>query len=117
MSVRGWVSSLLIAAVLTATLPAVSVAAEPATGKDAGAGKLQAAISRAATNAAGTASLRLKTAPIQSGAKSGARMQSTGGGHTTMMIISFVTAVVGVGATVYAVKELNKTTKSVTQPQ
>jgi hypothetical protein len=110
-------SSVLIAAVLAATLPAVSSAAEPATGKGEGGGKLQAAIARAATNAAGTASLQLKTAPIQSGVKSGARMQSTGGGHTTMMIISLVTAVVGVGATVYAVKELNKTTKSVTQPQ
>jgi hypothetical protein len=116
MSVRGWMSSVLIAAVLTATVPAVSFAAEPATGKGAEGGKLHLAIARAATTAAGTASLQLKTAPITSGAKSGVRRQSTGGGHT-MMIISMVTAVVGVGATVYAVKELNKTTKSVTQPQ
>src|SRR5689334_19390988 len=108
MSSRGWMSSVLMAAVLTATLPASSFAAGSDPARSAPAGKLQAAVTRAAADAAANPSLQLRTSALKSGAKSGARMQSTGGGHA-MMIVSLVTAVIGVGATVYAVKELQKT--------
>ena len=49
--------------------------------------------------------------PAPAPAKSGVRKQSTGGGHAGM-IIGLVTAVAGIGATVYMVKEMEKTTKN-----
>jgi hypothetical protein len=89
--------------------------------KDAGAGGLQAAISRAAAAATVDSSLRLSATrtPSQpaSRLKSGTRMQGTGGGGHTGMIIGLVTTAVGIAATVYAVKAVQKETKTVQQPQ
>jgi hypothetical protein len=94
--------------------------ADLAKAKDAGGG-LQAAISRAATEATVDSALRLRAARSASlpasRPKSGTRMQGTGGGGHTGMIIGLVTMAVGIAATVYAVKAVEKETKTVQQPQ
>jgi hypothetical protein len=113
----------VIAALLGGIAPVNTWAAgaDLAKGKDAGAGGLQAAISRAATEATTDSALRLRAAPAASlpagRPKSGARMQSKGGGGHTGMIIGLITTAVGIAATVYAVKAVEKETKTVQQPQ
>ena len=108
MTIRRWVSPVLIAALLTAALPATTRAAEPP--KPKASGDLHAAIARAAADAAVKPSLQLRTAP----ATPGVRKQSTGGGHT-MAIVSILGTVAGIAATVYMVKEMQKAEKKVVQ--
>jgi hypothetical protein len=114
MTIRKWVSPVLIAAFMTAVSPVSTFAAgaDQPKAKDHAAGQLHAAIARAASDAAANPTLQLRaTEP-----KSGARMQSTGGGGHTGMIIGLVTTVVGIAATVYTVKALQKSTKTIEQP-
>jgi hypothetical protein len=114
MTTRRWLSSVLIVALVSALVPASGWAAEAPADKDTKPVRLQAAIRQAAAAAAARPDMRLQTkAPARS---SGARMQSSGGGHTGT-IISLVSMAVGVGATVYMVKEMNKTTKAATSGQ
>jgi hypothetical protein len=123
MRIRHRVSAVLIAALLGGIVPANAWAAgaELAKAKDASASGLQAAISRAATEATADSALRLSAPRAASQPvgrrKSGARLQSTGGGGHTGMIIGLVTTAVGIAATVYAVKAVQKETKTVQQPQ
>ena len=116
MTVRRWISPALIAALLTAVAPATTWAAGADGTKDTaqGSSRLQAAISRAAATAVAKPSLQLRM-PARPAA-GGVRMQSSGGGHSGM-IISLVSTVVGVGATVYMVKQMQKTTKTATAGQ
>jgi|SRR5579872_2421496 len=121
MRIRRWVSGVLIAALLGVIAPVTTWAAgaDPTKDKDPSTGRLHAAISRAASEASANRSLQLTAQPASQPAvsrKSGARMQSTGGGHTGM-IIGLVTTAVGIAATVYAVKAVQKETKTVQQPQ
>jgi uncharacterized protein HemX len=111
MTIRRWVSPVLIGAMLTAFAPVNAWAAGPESSKSTKptAAPLNAAIARAAADAAHNPSLQLRTAPP----KSGVRMQ--GGGHT-MMVITLVSTVAGIGATYYAVKQLQKNTKTIEQP-
>jgi len=114
MKIRRVVSPIVIAAFVTAVAPINTWAAgaDLAKAKDPNAGRLHAAITRAASDAAANPALQLRaTEPT-----SGARMQSTGGHGHTGMIIGLVTTVVGIAATVYTVKALQKTEKSVQQP-
>jgi hypothetical protein len=122
MTIRRGVSAVVIAALLGMIAPTDTWAggADPATSKNPGTGRLQAAISRAASDASANPSLQLTSQPATQPAtpvKSRARMQSTGGGGHTGMIIGLVTAAVGIAATVYAVKAVQKETKAVQQPQ
>lgn len=112
MALRRWISPVLIAALLTAVTPATGWAAGAEGAKDQTGGSLQRAISRAAANAATKSSLQLRM-PARP-ATSGTRMQGTGGGGHTGMILGLVSTVVGVGATVYMVKQMQKTTKAAT---
>lgn len=120
MRIQRRVSAVLIAALLG---PANTWAAgaELAKATNAGAGGLQAAISRAATQATTDSALRLSATPAPSQPasrpKSGVRRQSTGGGGHTGMIIGLVTTAVGIAATVYAVKAFQKEEKTIQQPQ
>jgi hypothetical protein len=127
MRIRHRLLSVLIAALLGGIAPVNTWAAgaELAKAKDAGASGLQAAISRAAVQASADSSLRLSATRTSSQPasqparrpKSGTRMQGTGGGGHTAMIIGLVTTAVGIGATVYMVKAMQKETKAVQQPQ
>ena len=111
---RRWITSALIVAMVSALAPMTGWAGETAP-PVATAGRLQTAIRQAAVSAAATPALQLQTKPpAQAPAKSGVRKQSTGGGHAAM-IIGLATAVAGVGATVYMVKEMQKTTKNLPQ--
>lgn len=114
MTLRRWISPVLIATMVTALAPATSWAAGPGSSKDKAQGPtLEAAITRAATDAASNPSLQLHSAPpAAAGTGRQVRKQSTGGGggHTAM-IVSLVSAAVGIGATVYMVKEMEKTTQ------
>jgi hypothetical protein len=121
MTIRRWISPVLIAALLGVIAPVNTWAAgaDLTKGKDPGTGRFQAAISRAASEASANPSLQLTAQPATHPAmpaQSGARMQSKGGGHTGM-IIGLVTTAVGIAATVYAVKAVQKETKTVQQPQ
>jgi hypothetical protein len=121
MTIRRWVSPVLIAALLGVIAPVDTWAGEAGLAKatDPGPGRLHAAISRAASEASANPSLQLTSQPATQPprpAKSGVRRQSTGGGHTGM-IIGLVTTAVGIAATVYAIKAVQKEEKTVQQPQ
>ncbi|HEX6464297.1 MAG TPA: hypothetical protein VFZ98_07590 [Vicinamibacterales bacterium] len=105
MRIRRWVSPALITVLLIAALPATTRAAEPA--KARAAGGLQGAIARAAGDAATKPSLQLRRGPANPG------VRQSGGGHT-MAIVSIVGTLVGTAATVYAVKEMQKSAKKTT---
>jgi hypothetical protein len=114
---RRWISSALIVAMVSAIAPLSGWAAEttPAAGTAKG-GRLQSAIRQAAAASAATPALQLQSQPpAPAPAKTGVRKQSSGGGHAGM-IIGLVTAAAGIGATVYMVKEMEKTTKNVATP-
>lgn len=123
MKIQRRMSAVLIAALLGGIVPtnAWAAGAELAKAKDSGAGGLQAAITRAASEATTDSALRLNAAPAPSQPasrpKSGVRRQSTGGGGHTGMIIGLVTTAVGIAATVYAVKAFQKEEKTIQQPQ
>ncbi len=115
MKIQRRLSPVLIAALLSVIVPVNTWAAGADAAKNGlgktDSSKFQAAITRAAADAAVKPSLQLR--PMQP--KSEARMQGSGG-HTGM-IIGLVTTVVGAAATVYMVKTLQKTTKAATQQQ
>lgn len=113
MNTRRWLSSALIAALVSTLAPATGWAAgAPAGRSDTSPARLRAAIRQEAVKAAATPSLQLQAKAVPAKA-SGARMQAAGGGGGhTMMIVSLVSTVVGVGATVYMVKQMQKTTKA-----
>jgi len=117
MTIRRWVSPILITALLGVVAPADTWAAgaELATAKDSGTGRLHAAISRAASQAVTDSKLQMGVTQPAAQPLPGVRMKGgTGGGHTGM-IIGLVTAGVGIAATVYAVKAMQKTEKQVQQ--
>jgi hypothetical protein len=112
MTTRRWITSALIVTIVSALAPLNSWAGETASTNDAKTGRLQTAIRQAAVAAAATPALRLQSKmPAPAPPKSGVRKQSTGGGHAGM-IVGLVTAAAGIGATVYMVKEMEKTTKN-----
>jgi hypothetical protein len=112
MTARRWISMVLVGTLLVALSPATTWAgpAQPQPAKAAA--SLHAAIAHAAVDAAGNPSLRLRI-PAQA-SQSGARMQSTGGGGHVGMILGIVGSLAGVAATVYMVKQMQKTTKQIT---
>lgn len=112
MKIRRWVSPVLIAALIGVVAPVNTWAAgaDVAKAKDRGAGRLHAAISRAATEAVSNPALQLGVSQPAAEPATGVRMQRSGGGHTGM-IIGLVTTAVGIAATVYTVKALQKSTK------
>src|SRR5262245_43951135 len=112
MTIRRVLSSALIAALLVGLTPAKTWATSPAQEKAQRTRGLRAAISRAATQAATEPSLQMR-GPGKPAAQ-GVRMQSAGGGGHTGMILSIVGTLVGVAGTVYMVKQLQKTQKTVT---
>src|SRR5579884_2575335 len=107
MQIRRWVSPVLVAALLAMTAPVDlwAAGADPAKSTPHAADRLHAAITRAAAQATANPALQLRVMEP----KSAARMQQSGGSHTGM-IIGLVTTVVGVAATVYAVKAIQKNT-------
>jgi hypothetical protein len=112
MTARRWISTGLIGTLLIALSPATTWAAGPGQPQQATpAAALHVAIAHAAADAAGNPSLQLRIPAQQR--RSGARMQSTGGGHTGM-ILGIVGSLVGVAATVYMVKQMQKTTNQIT---
>lgn len=112
MTARRWISTVLIGALLIALSPATTWAEGPAQPTQTNApATLHAAITHAAADAASDPALQLRI-PSQS-PQSGIRKQSTGGGHTGM-ILGIVGSLVGVAATVYMVKQMQKTTKQIT---
>lgn len=112
MTARRWISTVLIGALLIALSPATTWAEGPAQPTQTKApATLHAAITHAAADAASDPALQLRI-PSQS-PQSGIRKQSTGGGHTGM-ILGIVGSLVGVAATVYMVKQMQKTTKQIT---
>ena len=116
MTTRRWITSALMMTMMSALAPVNSWAGGPTpAAADVKTGRLQMAIRQAAASAAMTPSLQLQSkAPAKS---TGVRKQSNGGGggHTGM-IIGLVTAAAGIGATVYMVKEMEKTTKNLPTP-
>ena len=112
MTIRRWLSAALIAALISVLVPVNTWAAGTPLEKDLKPARLQVAIRQAAAQAVRSPALRLKpTGPTK---RSGSRMQTSGGGGGhTMMIVSLVSAAVGIGATVYMVKEMEKTTKTI----
>jgi uncharacterized protein HemX len=95
---------------VTGAMPVM--AAGPDHVKDTQSGSLRSAVERAATRA--VAEHQLTSAPGRPAAQTGARMQSSGGGHTGM-IISLVSVIAGAAGTYYMVKQLKKTTDQVNQ--
>ena len=113
---RRLITSALIVTMVSALAPLNSWAGGTTPTTDAKAGRLQAAIRQAAATAAATPSLQLQAKPpAPAPAKTGVRRQSTGGGGHAGMIIGLVTAAASIGATVYMVKEMQKTTKNLPQ--
>jgi hypothetical protein len=114
---RRLITSVLIVTMVSAIAPLNSWAGGTTPAPDSKAGRLQEAIRQAAVTAAATPALRLQAkAPAAAPAKTGVRRQASGGGggHAGI-IIGLVTAAAGIGATVYMVKEMEKTTKTLPQ--
>lgn len=112
MTARRWMSTVLIGTLLIALSPATSWAegaGQPQPAKTRA--TLHSAIAHAAADAASDPSLQLRI-PAQS-SHPGTRMQSTGGGGHVGMILGIVGSLAGVAATVYMVKQMQKTTKQI----
>lgn len=111
MTVRQCLSTGLIAALMTGMVPATTWAAGPSESQKT-TGNLHLAIARVAAESAHDASLQMLPAR-PTGTDPNVRKQSSGGGHA-MMVMTIIGSLVGVAATVYMVKELQKTTKQAT---
>jgi hypothetical protein len=113
MTIKIGVSAIVAIAMFAALLPTAAFAAPAGASSPPSRPDLHAAIHRAAVQAASQ-----QPAPITLGrpASQAVRKQSTGGGHT-MMIISLVSTVAGIAATYYVVKQMQKTTKTVQSEQ
>jgi hypothetical protein len=110
MTIRQCVSMALAVALITGAMPVM--AAGPDQVKDPQSASLRSAVDRAATRA--VAEHQLTSAPGRPAPQNGARLQSSGGGHTGM-IISLVGVIAGAAGTYYMVKQLKKTTDQVNQ--
>jgi hypothetical protein len=121
MTARRWVSSSLIAALISTLTPVAGWAADIAPGTAGKPAGLETAIRKAAADAATKPSLQLQhqvpAGVVVGSPSSGTRMQASGGGGHMGMILGLVSTVVGVGATVYMVKQMQKTTKTATSGQ
>ncbi|HEY2432329.1 MAG TPA: hypothetical protein VGI12_06610 [Vicinamibacterales bacterium] len=115
MTIRRCTTSVLIGTLISALAPANSWAADSTSANPPKAFSLQVAIHQAAAAAVATPNLRLQVKAPAPAKASGVRRQSNGGGHAGM-IIGLVTAVAGIGATLYMVKEMEKETKNIPVP-
>ncbi|HEY3885061.1 MAG TPA: hypothetical protein VGL62_07630 [Vicinamibacterales bacterium] len=114
MTARRWLSTALMGTFLVGLTPATTWAAGPDQ-PNRQTPDLRSAITRAAASAAATPSLQLQVIPARPTSDPNVRKQSTGGGHV-MMVMTILGTVAGIGATVYMVKQMQKTEKSITTP-
>ena len=107
MKTRRFVAVVLAASILAVALPETARAGEPTT-RPAQSVDLRAAIDRAATQLAAQPA----TAPAKQHSSSSAGQAAYGGdgGGKGMLIVTLVTTVVGLGATYYMLKEMQKQT-------
>ena len=107
MKTRRFVAVVLAATTLAVALPETARAGEPTT-RPAQSVDLRAAIDRAATQLAAQPA----TAPAKqhSSSSAGQAAYGGGGGGKGMLIVTLVTTVVGLGATYYMLKEMQKQT-------
>jgi len=107
MKTRRFVAVVLAASTLAVALPETARAGEPTT-RPAQSVDLRAAIDRAATQLAAQPA----TAPAKqhSSSSAGQAAYGGGGGGKGMLIVTLVTTVVGLGATYYMLKEMQKQT-------
>jgi hypothetical protein len=107
MKTRRFVAVVLAASILAVALPETARAGEPTT-RPAQSVDLRAAIDRAATQLAAQPA----TAPAKqhSSSSAGQAAYGGGGGGKGMLIVTLVTTVVGLGATYYMLKEMQKQT-------
>ncbi len=110
------VLSTTLAAALVVGLSAVPAAAQPPTAAGGRPLDIYASMERAVARAAGE---QPATRPAPAGRKTNAAKQtssgspSSGGGHTGL-IIGLITAAAGIGGTVYAVHQMQKTEDTIT---
>lgn len=112
MTARQCLSTGLIVALITATVPATTWAAGPDQPQKPATGNLHQAITRVTTENATNPSFQLL--PMRPTQDPNVRKQGSGG-HA-MMVMTIVGSLVGVAATVYMVKQLQKTEKQATTP-
>ena len=107
MKTKRFVPVVLAASILAVALPETARAGEPTT-RPAQSDDLRAAIDRAATQLAAQPA----TAPAKqhSSSSAGQAAYGGGGGGKGMLIVTLVTTVVGLGATYYMLKEMQKQT-------
>jgi hypothetical protein len=106
MKTKGFVAVVLAASILVGAYPGTARAGEPTT-RPAQSVDLRAAIDRAATQLAAQPA----TAPHKPhSSNAGQAAYGGGGGGKGMLIVTLVTTVVGLGATYYMLKEMQKQT-------
>ena len=106
MKTKGFVAVVLAASILVGAYPGTAPAGEPTT-RPAQSVDLRAAIDRAATQLAAQPA----TAPHKPhSSNAGQAAYGGGGGGKGMLIVTLVTTVVGLGATYYMLKEMQKQT-------
>ncbi|MGH9408349.1 MAG: hypothetical protein ACRD1V_02725 [Vicinamibacterales bacterium] len=113
MTLRRWFSTALVGTLLVGLTPATAWAAGPDQ-PNRQTPDLRSAVTRAAASAAATPSLQLQVVPARRASDPNVRKQSTGGGGHVMMVMSILGTVAGIGATVYMVKQMQKTTQQAT---
>ena len=109
MKTKRFVAVVLTAAIMAAAFPGTARAGESAA-RPAPSIDLRAAIDRAATRLASSATARNEPRPAAR-ASAGQAAFGGGGGGKGMMIMTLVTTVVGLGATYYLIKEMQKQTE------
>ena len=107
MKTKGFVAVVLAASILVGAYPGTARAGEPTT-RPAQSVDLRAAIDRAATQLAAQPAKAPRTQHSSSSA--GQAAYGGGGGGKGMLIVTLVTTVVGLGATYYMLKEMQKQT-------
>ena len=107
MKTKGFVAVVLATSILVGAYPGTARAGEPTT-RAAQSVDLRAAIDRAATQLAAQPA----TSPRKphSSSNAGQAAYGGGGGGKGMLIVRLVTTVVGLGATYYMLKEMQKQT-------
>jgi hypothetical protein len=107
MKTKGFVAVVLATSILVGAYPGTARAGEPTT-RAAQSVDLRAAIDRAATQLAAQPA----TSPRKphSSSNAGQAAYGGGGGGKGMLIVTLVTTVVGLGATYYMLKEMQKQT-------
>jgi len=110
MTTKRFVAVVLAASILAVAFPETARGGEPAA-RPAPSINLRAAIDRAAAGLASSASATAKEQRPAARASAGqAAFGGGGGGGKGMMIMTLVTTVVGLGATYYLIKEMQKQT-------